>query len=208
MNPFESKEPVQLESDFWRSELTVLSKRLSAVELLLDLSLKEVSYAKFCHDLLLILSQALPVEASSVFVVDRVNRRIQVVAATGRTSREILDVQIPWGKGVVSHVIESKDLYCAQEVDDESMHMNSVSQALGFDVKNLVAAPIVVKGQVRLVIEWVNRIGTGKLSSDDLELVRYLSEASSKALELRLKLSKLAKLNQAEPDQNTIRRVA
>lgn len=73
-----------------------------------------------------------------------------------------------------------------QDCRSDPRFLSSVGDAVGFESRNLVAVPVVIRDRVFCVIEVLNRIGADEFSEEDLVLVRYLAEFAARAIEARL----------------------
>ena len=62
----------------------------------------------------------------------------------------------------------------------------SIAKSVGFDTRNLVAVPIMVRGNVFAVLELLNNVGDADFTNDDVELVTSFCDMASKAVEIRL----------------------
>jgi GAF domain-containing protein len=67
--------------------------------------------------------------------------------------------------------------------------LRSVSSAVGFESRNLIAAPIAIRDRVFCVVELFNRIGKPCFDEQDQELLVHMAELASKVIEVRLMLN-------------------
>jgi hypothetical protein len=173
--------------------------RLGVVELLLTLSVKDIPYEDFMRELLLLFLKGIKCEAGSLFETDPGGTFLFFRAVSGQQSDLLKDVQIPVGKGIVGFVHESRQVACVQDCENDPRFLRTVGDAVGFETRNLIAAPIVIRDQVFCVVELVNRIGEPGFSEEDVELVRYFSEFAAKAIEIRLMLNWKAQSHVSAP---------
>jgi GAF domain-containing protein len=107
---------------------------------------------------------------------------------------------VPFGQGVVGHVAASKFPLVVDDTEENKIHLKSIAQTAGFEARNMIAAPIIIRGKVYGVLELLNRVGEKKFTSVDLELVNYFCEMTARLFELRFMLA-WAKVNkEAERD--------
>jgi GAF domain-containing protein len=64
--------------------------------------------------------------------------------------------------------------------------LKSVGEAAGFEAKNLIAVPILIRGKVYGILELLNRIGNAEYTPKDIEMMNYLCQVASKVIEARL----------------------
>ena len=109
--------------------------------------------------------------------------------ATGVSSDRVVKFVIPMGQGIVGYVAESKQALNISNVDDEKKHLKAISEAVGFEARNMVALPIVIRGRVFAVVELLNRVGEDRYTEADLELLKYVCEKAARACEVRMMLN-------------------
>jgi GAF domain-containing protein len=93
------------------------------------------------------------------------------------------------GQGIVGHVAESKQPLIVSNVSENRNHLKAIEKAVGFETRNLVAIPIIVRGQVFAVLELLNRQGEDNYSEEDLEVLKYLCETAGKTIEIRMMIA-------------------
>ncbi len=160
--------------------------RLAVLEALLTLVVRDLSYADFMREVLLVFLKAIKCEAGSLFEYSEEGGFFFFRAVAGQASDKLQDAKIPAGQGIVGYVHESRQLACVQDCRSDPRFLSSVGDAVGFENRNLVAVPVVIRDRVFCVIEVLNRIGADGFSEEDLVLVRYLAEFAARAIEARL----------------------
>ena len=165
------------------------TSKLITAETLLKLLVQNLNFHDFMREILLLVMKVVRSEAGSILEIDQEKKTIFFRAAVGHTSDEIVKFIIPLGKGVVGHVAESKQTLVVSDVEGNSIHLKEITKAVGFDAKNLVAVPIIVRGQVYGVLELLNRVGEETYTSQDVELLNAVCEMISKAIEVKLMIS-------------------
>jgi len=163
-------------------KVAVLEKLLAAVT-------RDCSFNDFMYDLLIGIMQAVKSEAGSIFEVDPGNSSLFFRSVVGSSSDRVMNFVIPNGQGLVDHVAESKRPIVVDKVSDNKLHLKSIEMVVGFEAKNLVAIPILVRGKVYGVLELLNRIGEECYTSADVELLTYLSNMAAKVIEIRLMIA-------------------
>lgn len=174
---------------FGEDRLTNLAAKLMAAQQLLNLPLRPISFREFIREVLLIFLKSVPSEAGSVLEVHEEKGSIFFRAATGHSSDKIEHFLIPIGKGIVGHVIESKKFVNVKNVSENKEHLHSIGKAVGFETRNMIAFPILIRGKVYGVIELLNRMGETDFTPQDIDLIESLSEMAATAIELRMTLN-------------------
>lgn len=166
----------------------VLSAKVAALETLLGLASRDLKFDDFMRELLLTVMKTVRSEAGSILEADYTNHNLFFRAKVGVSSDRLDNFRIPMGKGIVGHVVESRQPLVVNNVEENRIHLKTIQTAVGFETRNLVAVPIIIRGKVFCVLELLNRVGESDYSSADLEMLRYLCEQSARAIEVRLML--------------------
>lgn len=160
--------------------------KLGALEFFLHLLTQDRSFGDFANDLLLCFLRAVKSEAGTIFEVDHVSETLFFRAAAGRSSDVVRNFRIPIGQGVVGHVAESCQPLVVGDLSENRIHLKQIGKAVGFEARNLVAVPIVIRGRIYGVVELLNRVGEKEYTENDADLMRYMCEMVSKVIEIRL----------------------
>ena len=169
--------------------VNIAAGKARALERFLDALVHDYKFEEFVHELLLAILKSVQCEAGSVFEVDYNNNAVFSRTAVGGRAENISNFTIPIGKGIVGHVIESKQPLVVENVPENSVHLSTIAKAVGFDVRNLAAFPVLIRGRVFGVIELLNKVGEPDFGAGDIELLTYLTQMASKAIEVRLMLA-------------------
>jgi sigma-B regulation protein RsbU (phosphoserine phosphatase) len=100
---------------------------------------------------------------------------------------------VPKGQGIAGFVAESLQTLVVSNAKENQMHLKSIAKSVGFDARNLLAAPIVIRGKIFGVLELLNRLGEKDYSQSDIEVINYFCQVAAKAIEIRMMLSLLRK---------------
>lgn len=179
------------QSDLLLSEEGVrdLTCKVIALEALLSLSVKDCSFKDFLREVLMIMIRAVKCEAGSLLEVDHKSNNLFFRAVVGRSSDRVANFVIPIGQGVVGFVAESKKTLVVDNVPQNTVHLKSIEKAVDFEAHNLIAIPILIRGDVYGVIELLNRIDAPKFSPQDVELLNYLGAMAAKTIETRMMIA-------------------
>lgn len=178
--------PIQ---SLFSSELAGLSSKLMVYENLFRLLVTQMPFKDFCREILTVLVQAVPSEAGAVLELDYDQNSIFFRAAIGHASDQVSSFVIPMGKGIVGFVAESRTMLLVSNANDEQKHLKSIANSVGFEVRNMLALPLVIRGKTFAVIELLNRVGQDGYSEADLQLFQQLGFVLSRALEIRMMLT-------------------
>ncbi len=173
-----------LEDDFG-----VLASKTMALEALFRLLTSNLIFKDFMREVLLVFTKVVRSEAGSILEMNYKNNTIFFRTAVGHTSDKIVRFVIPMGQGIVGHVAESKQPLVVSDAEGNEFHLKTIAKAVGFDVRNMIALPIMIRGRVFAVLELLNRVGEDTYTEADIELLSNLCEMASRAIEIRLMLA-------------------
>ena len=167
---------------------------------LFDALIRDTSFSDFTTDALLALLRVIPAEAASLLEVDTQNNEFRFRGVIGQSSDRIREFTIPMSKGVVGEVARTGRGRLVTDATEDPLHLRSVSDAVAFETRNLVAVPVFVRGRLFAIIELLNRVSQPTFVQDDLDLLQDLCESMlSKAIEVRLVIGWAAKTGAADP---------
>jgi GAF domain-containing protein len=180
--------------------LGLLNAKFEIADALLKMAPKEIKFNDLAREILLLVVRVVNCEAGSIFELDKENKSLFFRAVSGRSSDVVSKFSIPFGQGVVGHVASSKFPLVVDNTEESRMHLKSVAQTAGFEARNLIAAPIIIRGRVYGVLELLNRVGEKTFTPEDLEVATYFCEMTARLFEVRFML---AWSNQQEKQRET-----
>lgn len=165
------------------------STKLSAIESLLTLVTRDLKFQDFMREILMIFMKVVKSEAGSILELNYKDNTFFFRAAAGVSSDRVVKFVIPAGQGIVGYVAESRQALLISALDDEEKHLKDITKAVGFEARNMVALPIVIRGRVFAVVELLNRVGEECYTPADQELLKYICEKAARAIEIRLMIA-------------------
>jgi len=126
--------------------------------------------------------QVIGAEAGTLWVVDADKTALRAVSAYGPAASEILDVELPKGRGIVWKVLETGQ---AERIEDVAAHPDwnqRVDQQLGFVTSSLMTVPLSVKGQPLGSLQLLNKNDGKFFTEQDMRLAQALAQQSALAL--------------------------
>jgi GAF domain-containing protein len=170
-------------------DLQTVGLRLSVAESLLRLLVCNLNFQEFCREVLVTLSQAIKCEAASILERNPADDTLFFRAAVGHSSEKIVKFVIPAGQGIAGYVVESRQPLLVSNVSENRHHLKAVSAAVGFETRNLIAFPLLIRGDVFGVVELINRAGDAGFSESDFELASQLGALVARSIEARLMIN-------------------
>ncbi len=169
--------------------IALSAAKVGALESLISILIKDVKFHEFMREVLLVHLRAIKSEAGSILEVDTKTNTLFFRAVSGQSSDRVSRFTIPMGQGIVGHVAESRLPFMVTNVEENGRYLKAIGDAVGFEARNLIAAPVVIRGKVFCVVELLNRVGEPTYTAQDLDFLSYLCEVSAKIIEMRLMLA-------------------
>lgn len=166
-----------------------VESKFTVLDGLVRLLTSDIRFADFVRDALLMVLRAVQCEAGSILEVDHKTETLFFRAVVGQRSETLTSFTLPMGQGIVGHVAESKQPLIVENIQDNKIHLKAVARTVGFEVHNLAAVPIVIRGRTFGVLELLNRTGQAEFSVQDQETLNYFCEMFAKVVEIRLMIA-------------------
>lgn len=109
-------------------------------------------------------------EACSVLLLDDTKEYLYFHTVLGEKRDEVTKVKVPVGKGIAGMVVQDKKPMIINDAMNDPRVYREVDKASHFVTRNIMAAPLLVEGQVIGVIETINTIDRNSFTEEDLEL--------------------------------------
>lgn len=156
------------------------SKTLSDISLLLHSTLRRDEQM----DLIIRTARRLlPVEAASVMLVDPDTGELFFEVAQGVKGEEIREIRLKPGEGISGFVAMSGQSLIVNDVAGDPRWSGRVSQATGFETRNLLTVPIINQGRVEGVLQVINRQGKAGFTRRDRIWLEQVAKPMAVALE-------------------------
>ncbi len=125
-------------------------------------------------------ARALGAERATLWLIDSGNGEIRSRVAT---LPELPELRVPEGFGVVGHVATTGELVTIRDAKtDPRWGGEKLAQQIGYRPTTLLTAPIVRRGQIRGVLQVLNK-KDGEFTTRDEEFARVLAEQIGRALD-------------------------
>jgi transcriptional regulator with GAF, ATPase, and Fis domain len=124
-------------------------------------------------------ARALGADRATLWLIDNATGEIRSQVAT---LPELPELRVPTGHGVVGHVARTGELINLRDVGADPRWDEAIAQRIGYPVTSMLTAPIVRRGQIRGVLQVLNKLG-GAFTERDDEFIRVLAEQIGRALD-------------------------
>ena len=128
-------------------------------------------------------AHALGADRATLWLIDNATGEIRSRVAT---LPELAELRVPPGHGVVGHVARTGELMNNRDVGSDPRWAEAIAQRIGYPVTSMLTAPIVRRGQIRGVLQVLNKqptSGPGGFTARDEEFTRVLAEQIGRALD-------------------------
>ena len=97
------------------------------------------------------------------------------VAVSGASGDELVGYRIPSHAGIAGHVVSQREPMLVQDVRKEPKWFPEVDQAIGFQTRSLMCAPVIDSERVFGVLEIVNKQNDMLFDDNDLDILRLVA---------------------------------
>jgi len=137
-------------------------------------------------------AQLLRAETSSLMLVDEETNELTFEVATGEPGQEVVKHRVPPGQGIAGWVVQNAQPLVIDNPAEDSRFYNRIDKAIGFETRNILAVPLMVKDRVIGVVEVINKLDAPSFSQKDLELAVALTNQASIAIDNTRMYARLA----------------
>ena len=93
---------------------------------------------------------------------------LYVAAATGEKSKQIKDIHVEIGQGIVGRVVKNGQSTIVDDVSQDSQHAKDIADRINFEVETMMCVPITYRDQVIGAIQALNKAKDRGFSQKDL----------------------------------------
>lgn len=160
--------------------------RLRITRELFQLSLSWLGEEALLTEALEVVGKYTRIEASSAIMLDRFHNDLYFAAATGPVGPDIKRYRLDRGEGIAGWCMEMGRVVRVNNIDKQPRWHAELSRALGFEVRQLIAAPIMVRSRVIGCLELINKTDPGaRFEPEDEQLLLEAAEAVGLLFSLR-----------------------
>lgn len=128
--------------------------------------------------------ERLDAEAGSVLLARAGGRELEFAVVRGPRARELVALRptVPVGVGIAGYCVREDVAVAVSSVEKDPRFHRAISQAIGYDTRSIVCAPISRAGHVLGALEVLNRRGGAPFGATDLGVVAYLAQRAAEHL--------------------------
>ncbi|HEU4339326.1 MAG TPA: GAF domain-containing protein [Planctomycetota bacterium] len=136
------------------------------------------------QDILAIVTEAIPADASSLFLVTAEDGTMTVVAATGPVADKVKGMKLPPGIGMPGVVARDRRSVAVSDVKKEPEFSRERHKIAGYETTSLLAVPVLHKGDLTGVLEVLNRRDSPEWPRHEVELLERIARATGAIVNL------------------------
>jgi len=137
-------------------------------------------------------AELLHAETSSLMLVDEETQELTFEVATGEPGQEVVKYRVPPGQGIAGWVVENAKPLVIDNPSEDPRFYGTIDKSIGFETRNILAVPLIVKDRVIGVVEVINKRDAPGFSQKDLELAVALTNQASVAIDNTRMYARLA----------------
>lgn len=127
-------------------------------------------------------ARSLRAEAGSILLKDRVTGELAFDVATGGAAEAVKTIRLPKGQGIAGHVAETAESLLVPDCSRDPRFFKGADEKSRFVTRNIVAVPLIARGETIGVMEVLNRF-EGTFDSGDLMFLQALSHQGAVAIQ-------------------------
>ncbi|MGM0555888.1 MAG: GAF domain-containing protein [Myxococcota bacterium] len=140
-----------------------------------DMGMEEV--VNFCMDMAM---DKMEPESGSVLFADVNGRELYFATARGPKSDEVMDYRVPMGTGVAGFCAREGVSLAISDVERDPRFHKEISEAIGYETKNLICAPVQHENRVYGCIELLNKKRSSAFDSNEMNALSYIARQLGK----------------------------
>lgn len=152
-----------------------LRVRAAALDRLLDCFQDLSDPRRTFQNVLEIVIEAIPADASSLFLVTAEDGTLTAVAATGPVAHKVKGMKLGPGVGMPGVVARDRRCVAVSDVKKEPNYSPERHEIAGYETTSLLAAPVLFKGDLTGVLEVLNRRGSPEWMRHEIELFERIA---------------------------------
>ncbi len=165
------------------SELDHRISQLSALHEVGNLLTSTLDQKLVRHQTIEALIELMRTETGSLLLVDGQTNQLYFDVALGTKGSRLKQTRINMGEGIAGWVAKYDSTVIIPDVMNDSRFLSSFDHKSKFRTRNMICAPVKIRGRVIGVIQAINRTGTSGFTQDDLKIFELFANHVAIALD-------------------------
>ena len=122
-----------------------------------------------------ILLSDMDAEAGSILLIDPEAKEFFFTATRGPVAEEIKKIRFPMDRGIAGAAVEGRRSLAVSDVNKDPRFYREITDQLGFEVRCLLAVPILFRGESIGVVELINKRDGDNFLTQEVEAVEKVA---------------------------------
>jgi diguanylate cyclase (GGDEF)-like protein len=140
------------------------------------------------------IQQLVPSEAWSMLMVDEEKQELTFELALGEKAKDMSAFRVKIGEGVAGWVAQTGKPTIVNDTSRDPRFTRKFDTETKFETRSILCAPLISRGRTIGVVEIINRLGSGRFTQADLEVLLTLVEPCAIAIENAILFQKTEQL--------------
>lgn len=175
-----------LDPNLQHSEFAALRQRLQVLEALQAIAMaisEELELEALLVGIIRSANQILNGEACSLMLADRERGELVFHMVEGGGGGRLVEQRMPLSRGIAGWVVTHAEPVVVNDVTTDARFAGDIAQSVNFQVRSLVAVPMMSRGRVIGVLEVLNKRGDGGFTDSDAHILYTLAGQAAIAIE-------------------------
>jgi GAF domain-containing protein len=170
-----------------------LQSRYTLLQRVLHLFGKPDAFEEVFDGLMDALMDHFHAQAGSIYMHDSEQDELYFAAARGPKAQELLDLDITIkpGQGIAGSCFKHNEVIALSDAHKDARFAKEISEKVGYEVRSMLTAPVVLDGQPLGVLQVLNKKGASEFHASEVELAKQLGRYVGGLLGLGLHLREL-----------------
>lgn len=155
--------------------MTALARKVRMYEQIHPLLLNPTSLDANMEAVMDVLMNDMDVEAGSILLIDPEAQEFFFASTRGPVAEEIKKVRFPIDRGIAGAAAQGRRSVAVSEVNKDPRFYREITDQLGFEVRSLLAVPVLFRGESIGVVELINKREGNDFLGTEVEAVEKVS---------------------------------
>jgi len=135
------------------------------------------------NEIMNITKETLRAESSTLYLIDEEKQELWFEVALGEKGTLVKEIRLKIGEGIAGWVAKEGLTLNIEDVNRDPRFMSSIAKRIDYKQKAMLTVPVIYKDKTIGVLQLINKIGGGRFTKYDEELLEGMSSQVAIALE-------------------------
>jgi len=142
----------------------------------------------------LLAQQSLRADVTSLWLVDKAARVLELIAASGTGAELVTGYRLPIEVGIASYVVQTGEFYLSTDLSEDERYYSHVAEISAYEPRSMLSAPVQVKGEIIGVMQALHQ-NVNWFDENDLHLAGPIVNSVGIAVENARLFEQIQKFN-------------